>query len=109
VVFAFGRAEINKFVDIVRNASFAHDGEANDGSARGADGETIRTNVTIQMIRSLTAAAAVHILDHHRWIAGNMLFQEGQHSFNAQITGPSWSRGRDQRDRFAGVKISLRM
>src|SRR5918992_1965662 len=68
VTAALGSAKINKFVEIIHDAAFAHDLEGHDTAAQGADGETVRTAVSKQIVGRFSAAAPVHVLHRNSWI-----------------------------------------
>jgi hypothetical protein len=79
MVGALGRAQLDKFVDIVHDAAFAHDLQPDDAAAERADGQAIGLGVAKQIIGALTPAAAVHVFDDDGGITGDMFAQRGHH------------------------------
>jgi hypothetical protein len=59
------------------------------------------------MIRSLTAAAAVDVLDHDRRVSRNVFLQKRLHGLYPEISGSAWRCGRDQGNGLTFIKIAL--
>ena len=69
----FGRAEINKFIDLVHDAAFTHELQRQHAAAHGADGQAVGARATKHIIACFTPAAAFHIFRQHRRISRYML------------------------------------
>src|SRR6185503_12731317 len=77
VARGFRRAEIDKFIEIVEYAAFAHNVERDNAAAHGADRQAVGPRCAEHIVGRFAPAAAVHIFEHQRGIPGNVLAQEG--------------------------------
>ncbi len=80
VAGGFRRAEIDKLVEIVEHAAFAHDVQRYHAAAHGPDGKPVGASVAEHVVGGFAPAAAIHVFEHQRGISRNMLAQKGYQS-----------------------------
>src|SRR5688500_1371876 len=102
-----GRAQISQFVDVVLHTAGIEDRVGHQGRRHAADGQAIRLDDAVDVIRRLSAAASRHILRNDRRVARNIFLQKWKQRSTPQIAGPSGGDNLHYRDRFAFVKIRL--
>src|SRR5580765_7380324 len=107
VAGGFRRAEIDKLVEIVEHAAFAHDVQRYDAAAHGPDRKPVGASVAEQVVCRFAPAAAVHIFEHQRGIPWNMLAQKREERFHSEIAGSSGRGAGDHRDGLALIEWRL--
>src|ERR1044071_5886990 len=105
---AVGRAEVDKFVDVVLHAGLAEHRVGDQGSTHAADGEPVRFGDFENVIGRLAAAARLHVLDDDVGTAGDVPAKNVDHGAGAQVGRTRRRSAQHDTDRLIGIEIGLR-
>jgi hypothetical protein len=108
MIRAVGRAQIEKFVEIVQHPGFPEHGGRNHSYARVADRKPVRTSGSVDVIGGLAASPAGHILADEGRVPRSVFLQERDHSSYPHISCAAGIPALNDADGFSLIKGRLR-
>src|ERR671919_2497528 len=79
------RSQVDHFIDVIENPALAENGVHHEWRRHTANGQSVRTDRSIDMIRSLSPSTTVHVLHHNGRISGNIFLEKRKDGFGPDV------------------------